>query len=518
MQSRSQHRDLTGLTLAQGRYRVLGHLGQGSMAFVYRAYDNRLETDVVIKVPTPEKAADAEFRIRFQRESQLLVRLTHPHVVKILDVGDHNGLPFVVMQFLSGGTLKDRFPQRSASHSSDTIPAGHAADEAGMPVTSLKTWVREVSRAIDFVNAQDIIHRDVKPANILFDEHGNAYLSDFGLTKIMYGDHRDLNSEMTGAGFVVGTPNYVAPEIVLGQRYDGRADQYSLGITVYHALIGRAPMQGPSSAATMVNQTQKKLPLLCDVRSDISRPLAMAIDRAISKQPKDRFDKCEDFAEAVLLSLAPPVRTVESADSQPGNSPDVDRTPRRKVNNPHARMSAQAAGQSVSEDVLQSALPSGKHRVGGRRKSGSGISRGVPGAVKCPQCRRVLPLKPVHAGRIGRCIHCRTKLRVSQDLATLTKFVPNAENADWYSGNPSGLPPRKRRTAGASASAVSDSSDLILGEKVFRWRIRKETAIAISVVLLMALIGSTVYLTLFMNSKSTEEILQERVDAIRTME
>ena len=168
----------------------------------------------------------------------------------------------------------------------------------------MKAWVREVARALDFVSTKNIVHRDVKPANILFDENENAYLSDFGLTKIMYGEHTDLNSGDTAAGYVLGTPNYIAPEIVQGNDYDARADQYSLGITIYQALTGKPPMQGKSSSATMVNQTHRKLDLLSDVRSDISPRLAHAVQRSIDKDPTKRFATSEEFAEAVLAGIS----------------------------------------------------------------------------------------------------------------------------------------------------------------------------------------------------------------------
>lgn len=167
-----QPEGMIGVSLAERRYRVLSQLGEGSMAYVYKAFDNRLETNVVIKIPKAEKIADSEFQARFRRESQLMVRLTHPHVVKILDVGEHQAVPFVVMQFLSGGTLKDRI----------LTAAGNAG---GIGVASLKGWIREVARALDFIHAQNIVHRDVKPANIIFDDFDNAFLSDFGLTKII---------------------------------------------------------------------------------------------------------------------------------------------------------------------------------------------------------------------------------------------------------------------------------------------------------------------------------------------
>ena len=282
--------DLVGESLANGRYKVTGQLGKGSMAYVYRARDTRLKTDVVIKVPKPEKAAGKEIRGRFHREGRLLVRLTHPHIVTILDVGEYGRLPYVVMQLLGGGTLADRMK-----------------DQDGRPTPmspeSLKTWLQEVAKALDFVSMKKIVHRDVKPANILFDEYNNAYLSDFGLTKIMYGEHTDLNSGNTAAGYVLGTPNYIAPEIVLGNDYDARADQYSLGMTIYHALIGKPPMLGKSTSATMVNQTQRTLDLLSDVRADVSPRLARAVQRSIEKDPKKRFATSGEFAEAVWAGL-----------------------------------------------------------------------------------------------------------------------------------------------------------------------------------------------------------------------
>ncbi|MCA9049759.1 MAG: protein kinase [Planctomycetaceae bacterium] len=282
--------DLVGVTLAGDRYRVVGKLGNGSMAYVLRATDNRLNTDVVIKVPKPEKLTDNDIRERFRRESQLMVELSHPHVVKVLDVGEYQELPFVVMQLLSGGTLTDRINSATA-------------ENARLPPDSLKTWLREVARALDFCYRKGTVHRDVKPANILFDNDGNAYVSDFGLTKIMYGDHTSMDPSDTAAGVVLGTPNYIAPEVILGHKYDGRADQYSLGITAYHSLYGRPPMQGDSATATMINQTQKQLQLLSDFRSDVPKELALAVRRAIEKDPEKRFDTGEEFAEASLEGL-----------------------------------------------------------------------------------------------------------------------------------------------------------------------------------------------------------------------
>ncbi len=292
--------DFIGATLADGRYQIVSQLGKGSMAYVFLVTDNRLETTVVVKIPKPRMLVGDEIRERFRRESQLLVRLAHPHVVKVLDVGEYQHIPYVVMQLLSGGSLTEKIAHESNQSNQ-------------MDTKSLKSWVREVSRALDFCAKQGTVHRDVKPANILFDDDDNAYVSDFGLTKIMYGEHTSLNSSETTTGAVPGTPNYVAPEIVLGNSYDGRADQYSLGITIYHALCGRPPMQGNSATATMINQTQKQLRLLSDVRADVPRELALAVRRSLSKDPSKRFESCTEFAEAIVESLRDPGNSAGSS-------------------------------------------------------------------------------------------------------------------------------------------------------------------------------------------------------------
>lgn len=280
--------DVIGKLLASGRYRIKSPVGRGSMAYVFLASDNRLDTDVVVKIPKHKVLQNGDFRQRFRRETRILVRFSHPHVVSVLDMGEHNRMPYVVMQYLAGGSLADRL-QKSA--------------DGKLPADSLMQWLPGVAQALDFCSRKGMVHRDIKPANILFDEDGNAFVSDFGLSKVMYGDHQDINSGDTAAGIVLGTPNYIAPELILGEAYDGRADQYSLGITIYHLLTGKPPMQGSNASATMVNQTSRTLPLLSDVNSDIPIALAKVVRRSVAKDPTKRFDCCEDFAHAVARSL-----------------------------------------------------------------------------------------------------------------------------------------------------------------------------------------------------------------------
>lgn len=280
--------DKLGANLSHGRYQVRSKLGEGGMGFVYRAWDLNLETDVVIKVPRPAMLEEPGFAKRFAEEIRALVKLSHPHIVKVLDVGSSEGLTFAVMDFLSGGSLEDR-------------RGGHGAQP--MPPASLRGWLPQVAGALDFVHGKNYVHRDVKPANILFDASGNAYLSDFGVVKALAGhDGGDKEQSLTGTGLVLGTPHYMAPELVLGQAFDGRIDQYALAVTIYEVLAGRRPIDAPSPGAVLVQQTlQQPMPLtqLCAV----SEQLSQAVARGLAKDPRHRFASCSALKDAVLAGL-----------------------------------------------------------------------------------------------------------------------------------------------------------------------------------------------------------------------
>ncbi len=276
-----------GIEIADGRYQILGRIGQGSMGRVYLASDRRLETDVVVKFPVAAEQGSVtpELVERFAREIRSLIRLTHPHIVKVLDAGDLEGQPFVVMEFLAGGSLKDR------------ASSGPRGELEPMPLQSLSGWLLEIAKALDFVHAQAHIHRDVKPANILFDRHGNAFLGDFGIIKALASEGSDgQGSSLTAPGFLLGTPNYVAPEIVMGRTFDGRVDQYSLAMTVYEVLSGTNCMQGPTPSATVVNQTMVVPPPLSELIAGIPGRVSDAILKGLAKDPAERFENCVSLA------------------------------------------------------------------------------------------------------------------------------------------------------------------------------------------------------------------------------
>jgi ABC-type glycerol-3-phosphate transport system substrate-binding protein len=283
-----------GREIAQ-RYKILGRVGEGSMGQIYRAYDQHLETDVVLKFPVAaeDTLEGPGFLIRFEREVRSLVRLSHPHIVKVVDVGQLEGRPYVVMQYLAGGSLKSR------------LESGPRGEPQPMTPLSLQDWLPDVARALDFIHDQDHIHRDVKPGNILFDEHGNAFLGDFGIIKALAADDSGAReNSQTAPGFLAGTPNYVAPEIVMGRPFDGRADQYALAMTVHEVLSGTNCMSDVTPSATIVNQTIVVPPPLDELVPEVPQSLSDAIVRGLAKDPEDRFESCVALAHEVMGSLS----------------------------------------------------------------------------------------------------------------------------------------------------------------------------------------------------------------------
>jgi serine/threonine protein kinase len=310
--------DWVGLVLDR-RYHVTAKLGQGGMGFVYRAHDDRLGCDVVLKVPRAAMLEDAEFRQRFQDEVRALVRLAHPHVVKVSDFGQHEGVPFAVMQYLPGGSLDDRRPK--------------TPDGKYKPVhyRTLAEWLPSVADAIDFIHKQGYIHRDIKPANILFDAHRNAYISDFGVAKAVAGGKQNVG--LTGAGMVLGTPAYMAPELVTGSTVDGRIDQYALAITVYEVLTGRVPFaDGDNPMRTLMRRATEEPPPLAQVKPNTPPALSDAVARALAKDPGDRFPDCAAFARAAMAATTAPAKATpprsKPANETPGPAEATTGTPK----------------------------------------------------------------------------------------------------------------------------------------------------------------------------------------------
>lgn len=281
-------------TVVAGRYRVLARLGQGGMGVTYRAWDMEVSRPVVLKHPKPEMLASPGFLERFSRETRMMAAFSHPNVAPITTVGEHDGIPYLVMPFLPGGSLSNR----------------RLREESGEPQlmhpSTLHLWLSQVAAALDYVHSQGVVHRDVKPGNVFFDAFWHAYLGDFGISKIVEDtDALDKEHTLTATSVAVGTQGYMAPELFAPKPVlDGRTDQYALAVMVYEILAGRRPFTG-DTAHLIVEVTTKNVPPLRGFRRDLPRSLEEAVEQALAKHSGDRFRSCLEFVEHALADVPP---------------------------------------------------------------------------------------------------------------------------------------------------------------------------------------------------------------------
>lgn len=285
--------DLVGRTIAD-RYQIMSRLGAGGMGIAYRAWDSRTRALVVIKIPRPVFLVDPRFAERFSREVRLMQALCHSHIVPIVDVGEHDGLPFMVMRYLPGGSLSSR----RLRDDQGVVKRNHP----GM----LHLWLPAIADALDHVHAQGVVHRDVKPANIFFDAFWQAFLGDFGIAKIVEDSAAfDRELTLTATHMGVGTQEYMAAEQFTPRAVIGaRADQYALAITVYELLAASRPFTGATDNLILEIMTAPVPPLDRRVPA-LPMRLVQAVHRGLAKRPDERFASCAEFARNVLADVAP---------------------------------------------------------------------------------------------------------------------------------------------------------------------------------------------------------------------
>jgi serine/threonine-protein kinase len=282
--------DLTGKRL--GNYRVLAALGQGGMAKVYKGYQPMLDRYVAIKVLAPHFATDEEFRARFQREAAAIARLRQSNIVQVYDFGVEGKIHYMVIEYIAGDTLKNRI--RTARAKGERLPAWE-----------ILSVLRGIAAALDYAHERDIIHRDVKPANIMLrvDEDGGEsddfvpVLTDFGVAKIMEG------VQFTGEGMTIGTPDYMAPEQGSGEPVTSSADLYSLGIILYEMLSGELPFTADTPVAVLLKHISDTPPPIHSRAPDLPPALDPVLKRALAKQPEHRYPSGEALVQAVELAL-----------------------------------------------------------------------------------------------------------------------------------------------------------------------------------------------------------------------
>ncbi|MEX0787339.1 MAG: serine/threonine-protein kinase [Anaerolineales bacterium] len=268
---------LIGQTI--GPYHILEQVGRGGMTVVYRARDLARERDVALKVLSPYIAQDPMFQARFRREIQVLQGVQHPHVVPILDFGEVEGTLFIVMPFLAAGTLQDRIKRRPLT-----------------PAEAMRI-MGQVSSALQHAHDAGVVHRDVKPSNILMDVKGNALLSDFGFAQI-----EDTSLSLTGSA-LIGTPAFMSPEQCRGEEATSKSDQYSLGIVLYRLATGRLPFDADTPMGFVIKQINEPLPRPRFYSPNLPDSVEVVLIKALSKDPAHRFSSVAALNDAFQRSM-----------------------------------------------------------------------------------------------------------------------------------------------------------------------------------------------------------------------
>jgi len=273
------HQELTELELVREQlkdeYEILDELGRGGMAIVFKAREKQLERDVAIKVLPFSLAFDKEFVERFQREARTSAKLEHPGIIPIYRVGKSGRVIYFVMKFLRGKPL-----------------ASVLAARGSLPPAEIRQILVQVARALAYAHKGGIVHRDIKPDNIMFDEHGQAVVTDFGIAKAATG------GKLTGTGMSIGTPHYMSPEQARAQQLDGRSDVYSLGVVAYQSLTGSVPFDGEDSFSIGYKHIMEEIPAP-PLETYDQRTVFEIIRKMMAKSPDDRFQTADDLVQAL---------------------------------------------------------------------------------------------------------------------------------------------------------------------------------------------------------------------------
>ena len=276
-----------------GPYEIRDTVGRGGMAAVYKAYQASLDRVVAIKVISAHLASEPEFMERFRQEARAVARLSHPNIVIVHDFGEDGGVPYLVMEHVDGVTLADLLDEG--------IPQGQIVD-----------LLAQVASGLDYAHSRGIVHRDIKPQNVLVTREGRAVLADFGLARIMESARR-----LTMSGGVVGTPEYMSPEQASGRPSDHRTDIYALGVILYEMVAGLRPFSAETPLGVLMKHLQEPPPPVNEFRPDLPPSVDAVIQKALAKQPEERFQSASELARALRDALGGQAEVVAAPASRP---------------------------------------------------------------------------------------------------------------------------------------------------------------------------------------------------------
>jgi eukaryotic-like serine/threonine-protein kinase len=295
-------------TVLSGRYRLEAKLGSGGMSTVYLARDETLDRPVAVKVMHREMSEQADQLQRFRQEARAVAKLSHPNVVSVIDAGEDGGHPYIVFEYVEGETLKQRIGRDGALDPQEAI-----------------AYAIEVARGLSVAHARKMVHRDIKPQNILIDAEGRAKLTDFGISRQLEQDG------MTATGRVLGTTDYVAPEQAMGRGADPRSDIYSLGVVLYEMLVGQVPFQADSQVGVAMKHVNEDLPDVQRRRPEVSAAVALVVERATAKDPGERYQHVGEMIDDLSTALEVEAARAGSTTGEATSVLDAVPPPKRKL-------------------------------------------------------------------------------------------------------------------------------------------------------------------------------------------
>jgi serine/threonine-protein kinase len=347
-------------TVLSGRYRLEAKLGSGGMSTVYLARDQTLDRPVAVKVMHREMSEQPDQLERFRQEARSVAKFSHPNVVSVIDAGEDGGHPYIVFEYIEGETLKQRISRNGALDPQEAI-----------------AYAIEIGRGLSVAHARNMVHRDIKPQNILIDAEGRAKLTDFGISRQLEQDG------MTATGRVLGTTDYVAPEQAMGRKVDPRTDIYSLGVVLYEMLVGQVPFAADSQVGVAMKHVNEELPDVQRRRPEVSAAVALVVERSTAKDPAARYQQVGEMIDDLSTALEVEAARAGSTTGEATSVLDALPPPKRKlsIRTRWSWVAIVALLLIVGGTLLAVQLISSGEFGGGGANKGSGKPVGITGAT-----------------------------------------------------------------------------------------------------------------------------------------